>query len=207
LTVLPEMCWSRSRIYDQRYLDCLFDVDAAVADLKARGANDIAILGMSLGANAALAYGARRSGLKEIIALAPAHAVEFLRRNRRIAVAIERAEGMVEDGHGNDRALFPDVNTGGEFQVNTTASIYLSFFGPGSAAMMPENAEHLKAPLLIVSGDSDSTQRSIPYVFARAPENAYNQRVVVAASHKGTPSAAQATVLKWLERLLEKTRR
>ena len=67
---------------------------------------------------------------------------------------------------------FPDVNTGAEFQVNTTASIYLSFFGPGSAAMMPENAEHLKAPLLIVSGESDPTQRSIPYVFARAPENA-----------------------------------
>src|SRR5919106_1015618 len=34
----PEMCWSRRRIYDRPYLDCLRDIDDAVARLMARGA-------------------------------------------------------------------------------------------------------------------------------------------------------------------------
>ncbi len=34
----PEMCWSAARIYDESYLDCLADVDAVAARLKAAGA-------------------------------------------------------------------------------------------------------------------------------------------------------------------------
>jgi esterase/lipase len=56
---LPEMCWSRTRIYDRAYLDCLTEVDQSVAALKARGADAIVILGMSLGGNGALGYGTR----------------------------------------------------------------------------------------------------------------------------------------------------
>jgi esterase/lipase len=200
-TERPDMCWSRARIYDKTYLDCLGDADAAVARLKARGATAIVILGMSLGGNAALAYGARRQGLAGVIALAPAHAVEFLRKNPRIAHSVAQAEAMAAAGEGDRKAMFADVNTGAEFEVDTTANIYLSFFGPTSPAMMPDNAEHLKAPLLVVSGNADSTQRSIPYVFARAPDNPRNQRVTVFADHRGTPAAAREIVLKWLHAL------
>lgn len=201
LTAAPEMCWSRARIYDRIYLDCLEDIDLAVKQLATRGATSIVILGMSLGGNAALAYGARHSELRGIIALAPAHAVEFLRKNPRIAHSIAQAEAMVAAGHGEHRAMFADANTGVEFQVNTTANIYLSFFGQNSPAMMSDNAERLKAPLLAVSGNDDATQRSIPYVFARAPDNPNNQRVTVSADHRGTPKAAQQVVLEWLRAL------
>src|SRR5262249_19658920 len=64
----PEMCWSAARIYDRTYLECFADIDAAAARLKARGATTIVVLGMSLGGNAALGFGARRQGLAAIVA-------------------------------------------------------------------------------------------------------------------------------------------
>jgi esterase/lipase len=201
LIVSPEMCWSRKRIYDRTYLDCLADVDQAITQIEARGATSIVILGMSLGGNAALAYGARHQGLKGVIALAPAHAVEFLRKNHRIAQSVAQAEAMVATGKGDERAAFADINDGIDLQVNTTANIYLSFFGRNSPAMMSDNAERLTAPLLAVSGRDDPTQRSIPYVFARAPDNPLNQRIVVSADHRGTPGAAAKVVVNWLRAL------
>src|SRR5262249_53562815 len=64
----PEMCWSAARIYDRTYLECFADIDAAAARLKARGATTIVVLGMSLGGNAALGFGARRQGFAAIVA-------------------------------------------------------------------------------------------------------------------------------------------
>src|SRR5579862_4100985 len=69
LVDMPEMCWSGSRIYDESYLDCFADIDAAIARLKAQGATQIVVAGHSLGGNAALGYGARHGGLKGIIAI------------------------------------------------------------------------------------------------------------------------------------------
>jgi dienelactone hydrolase len=80
LTARPTMCWSRERIYDKPYPDCLAEIDAAAAQLRARRATAIAIVGMSLGGNAALAYGARHSELAAVVALAPAHNIEALAR-------------------------------------------------------------------------------------------------------------------------------
>src|SRR5258706_2450319 len=148
----PEMCWSRGRIYDRPYLDCLADADAAVAKLKTDGATAIVIAGMSLGGNAALAYAARRQGLKGVIALAPAPAIEFVSRRPNIAKSLSDAEAMVAAGRGDPSAGVADINIGRSFEVETTASIYLSFFGSESPGIMPDNAARLKAPVLIVSG-------------------------------------------------------
>src|SRR5215831_5750581 len=88
----PEMCWSAARIYDQTYLECFADIDAAATRLKGHGATAIVVLGMSLGGNAALGFGARRQSLKAIIALAPAHAPEFLSRRPEIAESVAKAQ-------------------------------------------------------------------------------------------------------------------
>ena len=59
----PEMCWSRRRIYDRPFLDCLTEIDSAIGRLKGRGAGRIVVAGMSQGGDAALAYGARQANL------------------------------------------------------------------------------------------------------------------------------------------------
>jgi len=85
----------------------------------------------------------RHQDLKAIIALAPAHAPELLRRRSDIAESIGQAQASVAAGRGDEKAMFDDIDLGNVFQVSTTPAIYLSFFGPDSPAVMPENAAHL----------------------------------------------------------------
>jgi esterase/lipase len=197
----PEMCWSRSRIYDHTYLDCLADADAAAAALKARGAETIVILGMSLGGNGALGYGARRPGLKGVIALAPASDPDRLRELPSIAHSLAEARALIAAGKGEEKKTFNDFNNGDQFTVTSTAKIYISFFGKDTPGEMPANAAHLTAPLLIVSGSNDKTQRDIGAVFARAPHDPRNAHVTVPSDHIGTPTASIAAVVAWLKSL------
>jgi esterase/lipase len=197
----PEMCWSATRIYDQTYLECFADIDAAATRLKSHGATAIVVLGMSLGGNAALGFGARRQDLKAIIALAPAHAPELLRRRPDIAQSIATAQAAVVTGKLDEKETFNDIDLGTIFPVNTTPVIYLSFFGPESLAVMPDNAAHLTAPVLMVSGSNDPTQSNAGNFFARAPFDPRNEHVTVEADHLSTPAASAAAVLSWLKML------
>lgn len=197
----PEMCWSATRIYDRSYLECLTDADAAAARLKARGATVIVILGMSLGGNGALGYGARRPGLKGVIALAPASDPDRLRERPPIAQSLAEAQALIAAGKGDDRTTFNDLNNGRAFTVTTTPKIYMSFFGKGTPGEMPANAARLTAPLLVVSGTNNSTQRDTGAIFARAPHDPRNAHVMVNSDHISTPNAATAAVVAWLKSL------
>jgi esterase/lipase len=197
----PEMCWSRRRIYDLPYVDCLHDIDAAVVRLRAAGASSIVIAGMSLGGNAALGYGARRDSLLGIIAMAPAPAMEFISRRQDIGESVSKARQMIAQGLGDLQAVFKDINSGETFDVTTTPNIYVTFLSPESPGVMPDNAAKLKVPLLVVSGQFDSTQRSVGYVFARAPTHLLNWHVMLHTNHRGTPAAARSTLLAWLKLL------
>jgi len=197
----PEMCWSAARIYDRTYLECFADIDAAAARLKEHGATAIVVLGMSLGGNAALGFAARHRGLKAVIALAPAHAPEFLSRRPEIAQSIARAQAAAAAGKSDEKTTFDDVDLGKIFSVNNTPAIYLSFFGPNSPAVMPDNATHLTAPLLMVSGNNDPTQRNADNIFADAPFDPRSEHVTVEADHLGTPAASAAVVPSRLKML------
>jgi pimeloyl-ACP methyl ester carboxylesterase len=194
------MCWSRRRIYDRRYLDCLKDIDAAVDELKTRGATAFVVAGQSLGANAALAYGARHPGLLGVIALAPAHRPEFIANRPEIAMSIYKARDLIAQGRGDVTTTFNDVNARSSivgFTVTATPNIYVSFNGD-SPAVMPANAGRLTAPLLVVAGSRDPTQIGPQYIFDKVPANPLNRYVSITADHIGTPAAAWDTVIKWL---------
>jgi esterase/lipase len=196
----PEMCWSRRRIYDHSYLDCLRDADEAAERLKSGGATGgIVIAGVGLGGNAALAYGARREGLKAVIAMGPAPPIEFLSKRPAIARSLAEAQQMVASGRGNQRAIFADLARDRQFDVETTATIYVTFFAPDAPGIMPDNAAKLKAPLLIVSAVGDTTQRSIPYVFARAPDNRLNWHVTVPGDFRSAVGSARNIIPAWLK--------
>lgn len=197
----PDMCWSRTRIYDRTYLECLADADTAAATLKARGAGAIVILGMSLGGNAALAYGARRPGLAGVIALAPASDPDLLRDRPPIAQSLAAAQALVAAGKGDERTTFNDLNNGRQITVTATPKIYVSFFGKDTPGHMRANAAHLTAPLLMVSGTDDPTQRDAGAIFASAPHNPHNAHDIVRSDHIGTPDASIEDVVAWLKTL------
>jgi pimeloyl-ACP methyl ester carboxylesterase len=197
----PEMCWSGRRLFDRPLLDCLAEIDGAVARLTGRGARKVVVAGMSLGGMAALAYGARYPNAAGIIALAAAGAPERLVNRLEIAGGVAQARALVAAGRGNETAAFPFLNSGGPFSANTTAATYLSFFAPEGPANMLDNTGKLRAPLLWVAGTADPSQRGTDQVFARAPANRLNRHVSVNSDHLGTPLAARDAVLAWLQEL------
>ena len=197
----PEMCWSRQRIYDRPFLDCLTEIDSAIGRLKGRGAGRIVVAGMSQGADAALAYGARSANLAGIIALAPAAAPERQVGLPDIAQSVAQARALVAAGRGNETASFVDRNVGGTFSVRTTATIYLSYLDPQGPANMLDSVRKLHAPLLWVAGSADPSQTGANAEFNRAPANPLNRFVMVASTHLGTPNAARDAVLAWLPEL------
>lgn len=204
LTEQPEMCWSRRRIYDRPYLECLKEIGAAVDRLNKREVGGIVLLGMSLGGNGVLGYAAANPGLKGIITLVPGHAPEFISRRPDVAADLARARALIAAGQGDAKATFADVNvrtTAYNFTVTTTPDIYLSFFAPDSPAVMPANAARLTAPLLYVSAEGDPSQRGRGYIFDRAPKHPLNRYVTVVADHVGVPAVSHDTVLGWLKQL------
>ena len=202
---LPEMCWSRARIYDEAYLDCFADIDAAIADLKAQGVTRIVLAGHSLGGNAALGYGARRAGLAGIIALAPAPDNRFLVRQPVIASSLLRAQQLIAAGEGDQRIEFTDFNNNrfgtGPISVNATPRVFVSFDAADGPAALTSNIPALKAPLLMVAGSRDPGQHDPDGLFALAPPNPLNHLVKLDSDHMGTPQAAIDAVLAWLASL------
>jgi len=198
----PEMCWSYRRRRDRPLLDCLAELEAPIGRLTGRGARAIVVAGMSVGGLAALAFGARRSGLAGIIALAPNGSPERLvRLSPQIAESVAQARAIVAAGRSDERASFIDMNIRGSFSINTTAAIYLSFFDPTGPANIPDNTSRLRAPLLWVAGTTDRSQNGPGYAFSRAPANPVNRYVTVDADHLGTPTASRDAVLAWLREL------
>jgi pimeloyl-ACP methyl ester carboxylesterase len=198
----PEMCWSGRRIYDRDYLGCLRDIDSAIDRLRQRGVTALVIAGHSLGANGALAYGARNT-VKGVVALAPGHRPEVLARRPRIAEDLERARRLVAEGRSDRPASFTDYNGSLAITVSATSAAYLSFFAPDSPAVMPDNAARLKAPLLYVVGSADPLQRGAEEIFAKAPPHPLNRYVTVQAGHFDTSTAAAGTVVEWLRQMVQ----
>jgi pimeloyl-ACP methyl ester carboxylesterase len=202
LVETPEMPWSRGRIYAKSYDDSMVEIDAAVARLRKAGATQIFIAGQSMGANAALGYGARREGVAGIMLFAPGHAPGQPGFQGRVASGVEQARQMLAQGKGDVRATFPDVNQGQTLSVATTARIYLSWFAPDGPALWPANAAKIKAgtPVLCADGSREPNP-ACPYATARLPANPKNKVMRVGAGHMGVADAASGQILAWLRGL------
>ena len=98
LVETPELPWSARRIYDATYDQAMDEIDVAVEKLKKAGAKKIAVVGHSLGANAAIGYAARRKGLTAVVALAPGHLPEAWALRARTSGAIATARKMIAAG-------------------------------------------------------------------------------------------------------------
>ena len=205
LVTSPEMCWSGRRGLDKSFPECLKEIDDSIADLKSHGATAIVVAGLSQGGLAAIAYGATHADIIGVIAYAPADDPVGKSRQPAIAATIAKAQQMVANGKGSEKASFDDVNTGpqGSFTMtlNTTADIYLSFYAPDAATGMAGNMAKLKVPVLWVYSESDPSQRNAISFFERALTNPLNRQVKVSANHTETVNAGRDATLAWLKDL------
>jgi pimeloyl-ACP methyl ester carboxylesterase len=199
LVRMPVMPWSSERLYDASFENALDEIDKTVAALKQAGATRIAVGGQSLGANAALAYGARHPGLLAILAISPGHRPEE-RRNPATADSLARARTMLANGQGNQTASFVDLNQGRTRSIDMTAAIYLSYWDPRGAAVMPPNAAKLSSPLLWIIGEDDPlAARGAAYAYDQAPADPRSRYIVVeSGAHTTVAKIAADQILAWL---------
>jgi pimeloyl-ACP methyl ester carboxylesterase len=207
LVATPEMPWSFHRRYAATYDQAMTEIDAVVADLKAKGATRIVIIGHSLGANAAIGYAARRPGLAGIVALAPGHLPEADPMREFVADAVARAKQSIATGQGNVPQSFPDMAQGLPLTTTATPIVYLSMFDPDGPAVIPKNAAAMGAaakpvPLLWIVGKLDPIDRRGPeYAFDAAAKNPKSKYIEVFAGHLTTPLAARKQVVEWINSL------
>ncbi|MDR3591264.1 MAG: alpha/beta fold hydrolase [Negativicutes bacterium] len=204
LVETPEMPWSRDRYIDKTYDDALNEIDQAIARLTAQGATRIVLAGHSMGADATLAYAARRGNIAAIILLAPGHIPDFP-AFQRFAPDIQKAKTMIDAGQGEQTSTFGDANGGKEFTRTMKASVYYSFFRPDGIGAAAKNAASLSpaVPVLYVAGSTDPLTRSLgrEFIFNKLPENPLTRYVIVDADHMGTPAAATGEMITWLKAL------
>jgi len=210
LIATPEMPWSFHRRYAATYDQALAEIDAAVGELKGKGARRIVVIGHSLGANAAIGYAARRPGMAElagIVALSPAHLPEVGDMRDFVADAVARAKKLVAEGKGDVPQTFPDMAQGIPLIAHATPIVYLSWFDPDGPAVIPKNAAVLGAaphpvPLLWVVGKLDPIDRRGPeYAFDAAAKNPKSKYIEVFAGHLTTPLVARKQVVEWINSL------
>ncbi len=204
IVITPDMPWHRERVLDKTYEDSMLEIDAAVKELKSKGATKIVVGGHSMGANAATGYGTVRDGLAGILAIAPGHVPELAGYQRRIDNDWQRAQAMVEAGKGQEKEDFKDRNQGSQSEIYVKAENYLSWFDPEGSAVMPENVASLKpkTPLMWIIGEEDRMyDRGPDYAFSEAPEHPKNSYTVVDGGHKETPVNGQKEILIWLKSL------
>ena len=204
--VVPEMPWSGKRGYDASYMDAMNEIDDHVNKLKAMGAKSVFVAGHSLGANAAIGYGAYKGQFDGVIAIAPGHVPEITGYRRKLQGSPEKAAEMIAEGKGEEKSEFNDINQGKLSEVITTASIYHSYFSDNGPAVIPTNISKFKTALFWVVGENDRmASRGPEYAYASVPENPNNKYLEVSGGHKATPRIAQAQIIEWIK-LVNKNR-
>lgn len=200
----PDMPWSRDRGLDKSYEDSMNEIDEIVNELRSKGATKIVVGGHSIGANAALGYGASRDGLAGILAIAPGHIPDVKGFQRKMDNDWQRAQQMVNSGKGQEVVEFKDFNQGRQAEKDIQASVYLSWYDPEGPAVMPNNVANLKkgTPLLWIIGEKDRMySRGEEYAYSDAPSHPKNSYIVVKGGHKVTPKKGKAEILDWLKNL------
>jgi esterase/lipase len=203
LVSVPTMAWAGTRMYDATFDQAMAEIDREADALRRKGAKWIVVAGHSMGANAALGYGASRESVHGVIALAPGHAPESATFANRLGADVKRARELVAAGKAKAQQSFSDVNQGRAFSVMATPEAYLSWFDPEGTAVMPKSAAALKqsTALLVVEGSRDRLARGRGYIFDQAPAHPKNRFVTIDADHLEVPTVAIDEVAGWLASL------
>lgn len=199
----PEMPWSANRRYDKSYEQAMEEIAASIKRLRDRGASKVVVGGHSMGAAAALIYGARHP-VDGLLLLAPGHHPQSNSLRGRFAESVARARALAAAGKGDDKEEFNDFDasqTPPAFTISTTPRIYLSYFDPDGIANTLVAAGKIPAtvPVLWVDGTNENPglKGYGQKVYAAIGSSA-SQHVEVTATHVTVLRDSSAEVLAWL---------
>jgi pimeloyl-ACP methyl ester carboxylesterase len=205
LVATPEMTWSGRRSYDAGVAAMESDIDAAVGQLRQRGARTIILAGHSFGAAGAVRYASRHK-VDGIVALAPGHYPEGNNFMNLTAASRSKAQALLDAGKPDETGWFDDPNNGGRLkQIKMSAQTYIDFFDPAGPMNFGNNAATVlpgTAVLWIVGQAEETGLRNMAgRVFEQLPKGLAARRVDIPGGHLETPSNAASVVLDWIRSL------
>lgn len=200
--VSPEMPWSGQRGYDKGAAAILAELDAAIDQLKVKGAKKIVLAGHSQGAIGALYYGTQRSvdGIALIAAGGHPQSQVYI---PHYAPYVATAKRLVEEGKGNETVSFVDLNTGNRTRsLRTSARSLLDYFDPEGPLNSAANAKKVKpgtAVLVVIpERDTEGLKRIAEKIRDQLPGTRPSTRVEVDADHLGAPDATKSVLRNWM---------
>lgn len=202
----PEMPWSAGRRYDKSYEQAMEEIAASIKRLRDRGASRIVVGGHSMGAAAALIYGARHP-VDGLLLLAAGHHPQSSSLQERFGASVARARELAAAGKGNDKEEFNDFDvsqTPPLFTITTTPRIYLSYFDPNGFAntLVAAGKIPTTVPVLWVDGTNENPGlKGYGQKIYGAISSSASKRIEVTATHTTVPRDASAEVLAWLQGL------
>jgi pimeloyl-ACP methyl ester carboxylesterase len=148
-----EMPWSGRREYDVGVAAAEAQVDAALAELRGKGATRVFLVGHSQGGVFAFYYAGRHT-LDGLIVIAPGGNVGNSLFREKLGETLEQARQLVAEGKGQEKARLADYEgSKGVYPIITAPAIYLEWFDPAGPMNSRLSIAHMRAdtPVLYVS--------------------------------------------------------
>ena len=196
-----EMPWSGRREYDVDTDAADAEVDKAIADMRAKGAQKIFVSGHSQGGAYATHYGATHE-VDGVIAIAPGGNVANKLFKEKLGKSVGKARKMVEAGKGDKKVNLDDFEgSKGTYSVRTTPRVYLTWFSPDGAMNMRKSVRRMSpnTPVLWLVAKNDYAglrKLNIP-LFDEFPSNPNTKMMEPDSDHIGAPSASIDLIADW----------
>jgi len=196
-----EMPWSGARSYDAPVAAAESEVEAALAQLRARGAAHVFVAGHSQGGLFALYFGGRHP-VDGIIAIAPGGNVASPAYREKVGEALSRARQLTAAGKADEKARLLDFeHSRGLYAIWCTPANYLSWFDPGGAMNELEAVKSMdpKVPVLFIAptGDYPPLRASKQMMFGALPSQPLTKLYEPNSNHFGAPAASIEEIARW----------
>ncbi len=196
-----QMPWSRDRKYDVDVAAAVSEVNAAVSDLRSKGAKKIFIAGHSQGGVFAIYY----AGLHApdgLIIIAPGGDVSTNFYRQQVGRSVSRAKDQIAAGRGGETGDYDESEGGKNWTVRTTAAIYFSWFDPDGAMNQLKSSAALPKtlPVLHVAPTSDypALLRAKSEMFNALPEHPLKRLYEPNSDHRNAPRDAIDAIAGWI---------
>lgn len=196
-----EMPWSARRDYDVDVISAELQISTAIDELRSKGAKKIFVIGHSMGGVFAQHY-ASKHAVDGVILIAPGGSVASMVFRKQLGASVASARKLVAQGKGGERSAFLDYEgSRGTSTIQTTATIYLTWFNPDGAMNAELSAKNLnpRMPVLYIAPRNDypNLQRIKQAAFSALPANPLTRLYEPDADHRGAPGASVGEILRW----------
>lgn len=194
-----DMPWSGRRQFDVPTETAVEEILAALAGLKAKGAQKLFVAGHSHGGVFAIHFGATHS-IDGIIGIAPGGSTGARVVAEKLGASLGEARRLVAEGRGKEKVALLDYESSrGHYPVNTTPENFISWYDPAGAMNMTLAAPGLKAPILwlVAARDYPGLRKSNIPAFRDFPSHLLNRLAEPDSDHLNAPAAAIDEIVFW----------